>query len=81
MVAASSVFDSCLSNYKGETFSDHLAVEFIINMEKPGINNKECIEDIKSSQNLRNCEGSFDELVEAYNKDGQNIINHHDPSC
>ena len=32
---------------------------------------------LKSSQHLNNCEGSVDELVEAYNNGVQSIINHH----
>jgi len=46
-----------------------------------GINNKEFIEDLQSSQHLINCEGSVDELVEAYDKGVQTIINNHAPSC
>jgi len=71
-----------------------MAVQFIINMDKPDciqrkiryrkyrvINIKECIEDLQSSQQLNNCERSVDELVEAYNKSVQSIIIHHAPSC
>jgi len=36
------------------------------------------MEDVQSSQNLSNCEGSVDELVEAYN---QGISNHHALCC
>jgi len=54
-----SVFDPCLSSNKGKSFDDHLAVQFIINMDKTdciqrkiryrkyrGINIKEFIEDL-----------------------------------
>jgi len=44
-----------------------------------GINIREFNEDLQSSQHLSNCEGSVYELVEAYNKGVQTIINHHDP--
>jgi len=58
-VGTPSVFDPYLSGNKGKSFGDHLAVQFIINMDKPdciqrkiryrtnrGINIKECIEDL-----------------------------------
>ena len=81
VIRTPSVFDPYFSNNKGKSFGDHLAVRLIINMDKPnciqrqikyrtyiGLNIKECIEDLQSSQHLRNCERSVDKLVEAYNK-------------
>jgi len=77
----SSVFDPCFNSNKGKSFSDHLAVHFIINRDKPdciqrriryrkyrGKNIKECIEDLQASQHLCDHEGIVDELVEVYNK-------------
>jgi len=68
IVGTPSVFDPCLSSNKGKSFSDNLAVQFIINMDKPdyiqrkiryrkyrGINIKEFIEDLQLSQHLSNC--------------------------
>ena len=94
IVVSPSVFDPCLSNNKGKTFGDHLAVEFIINMKNPncilrkiryrkyhGIDIKEFIDELQSSQHLSNCEGSVHELVEVNNKGVQSIINHHSQSC
>ena len=48
-----------------------------------GINIKEFMEYFPSSASeyLNKCNGSVDELVEAYNKDVQSIINHLVPSC
>ena len=93
IVGTPSVFDPCLSSNKDKPFGDQLAVQFIINMDKPdciqrkiryrkyrGINIKDLIEDLQSSQRLSNCEGSVDELVEAYNKGVQSIRNDHVPS-
>ena len=78
ILATPSVSDPYLSSKKGKSFGDHLAVQFIINMDKPDciqrkikyrdINIKECIEDLRSSQHLSNCEGPDEELLEAYNK-------------
>ena len=92
-VGTPSVFDPCIRSNKGKSFGDHLAVQFIINMDKidciqrkiryrkyRGINIEEFIEDLQSSQQLSNCEGSVDELIEPYNKGVQSIINHHAPS-
>ena len=39
------------------------------------------MEDLPSPQFLRECEGSVDELIEAYGEGVQSIINHNDPSC
>ena len=91
IVGTPSVFDPCLSSNKGKSFGDHLAVQFNFNMDKSdciqrniryrkyrGINNKEFIEDLQSSQHLINCEGSVDELVEAYDKACSFVFkNHH----
>ena len=36
IVGTPSVFDPCLSSNRGKSFGDHLAVQFIINMDKSG---------------------------------------------
>ena len=78
---------------KGKPFDDHLAIQFIINMDIPDCTRRkmiyrkyrditihELLENLLSSQNLSGCEGSIDELVDAYNKGVLSIINHHAPS-
>ena len=35
IVGIPSAFDSCLSSNKGKSFSDHLAIHFITNSDKP----------------------------------------------
>ena len=69
-------------------------LRFFIKMNKPdctgskithrnfrGINIKEFMEDLQSSQHLSKCEGSVDELIEDDNKGLKNINNHYFPSC
>jgi len=69
VVGAPSVFDPCLSSNTVKSFSHHLAVLFIINMDKPdsirrkityriyhALNIKEFIEDLQSSQDPIKCE-------------------------
>ena len=81
IIGTRSVFDSCLSSNKGKSFGDHLAVQFIINMDKldciqrkiryrkyHNINIKEFSEDLQSFHYLYNREGSDDEIVEIHNK-------------
>jgi len=93
IVEAPSECGPCLSNNKGKSFGDHLAVQIIINMDNSNcirrkityrkyrcLNIKEFIVDPHSSQHMSKCEGSLDEVVETYNKGVKSIINHHDPS-
>ena len=35
----------------------------------------------KATDTFCNCEGSVDDLVDAYNKGVQSVINYHAPSC
>ena len=78
-----SVIYPCLSSNKGKTFGDHLAVKFIINMDGSdciqrkikyrkygGINIKDFIEDLQSSQQMSNC--SF--VLKKYQVETRNFL-------
>ena len=89
IVVVISLYYLCLSSNIDKSFGDRLTIQSFNNVDKSDdiwrkitprkyrdTNNKEYMESLQSSQRLNKCEESVDELVAAYNKGVQSIVNH-----